>query len=303
MRQVALPHRTASGACWELGQWRRLDGGPASELPDRIDDWDYSVPLALACDVVVDVLRLREEVGLPADDALTLIALWEATSTGIREVGSRYPLTGTGEQSFELFLQLDGSRIGGQLILERQVVLSSSGTGEDPLAARTAGSILLVEPRADRSAVLLEGDAARFPTEILDFDELPIAEPEALWFLDLDLADLEQSPLSAMRLFVNGAHPAVVRALVQADDIGALVRSTLQWDVARMLIHRALDNEEFVTEWDGFGDDTVGLALQQLVQRFWPGEEASSLQSRRLANPARFEYQLQARLRLMSVLP
>jgi hypothetical protein len=303
VRQVAFPYRTGSAACWELGKWRRLDGGADTELPARIEDWDYSIPLALACEVVVDVSRLRDELGLPATEALTLVALWEATSTRIREVGSRQPLADAGEQSAELFLQLDGSRIGGQLILERQVVLTSNRTSDDPLAARAIGSVLLAEPRADRSTVLLEGEAARFPTEVLDFGELPIAEPGALWFLDLDLADLEQSPLSAIRLYVNGAHPAVARALVQSDDVGALVRSTLAWDVARMLIHRALDNEEFVTDWDGFGDDTLGLALQQLIQRFWPGEEASSLQSRRRSNPARFEYQLQARLHLMSELP
>jgi hypothetical protein len=300
VRQVALPYRTASLSCWDLGPWRRLDGDPDAELPDRIDDWDYSVPLALACDVVVDVTRLREEVGLPSDDALTLVALWEATSTGIREVGSRQPVLGASEQAFELFLRLDGSRIGGQLILERLVVLSSPGTSDDALAARTAGSVLLAEPRADRSTIVLEGEAARFPTEVLDFGELPIAEPEALWFLDLDFADLEQSPLSAMRLYVNGVHPAMERALVQGDDVGALVRSTLQWDVARILIHRALDHDEFVAEWDGFGEDTLGLALQQLIQRLWPGEDASSLRARRLAKPARFEYQLQARLNLLS---
>jgi hypothetical protein len=302
VRQVSLPYKTAGSGCWQLGQWRRLEGGGAEELPARIDDWDYTVPLAFVCDVSVDVRQLREEAGLTAGQELTLFALWEATSTGIREVGSRHPLDGSGQESVELLLQLDGGQMGGQLILERQVALSTPGAA-DPLTAHLAGSVVLAEPRSERTTVLLEGDAARFPTDVIDFAAVPVAEPDALWFLETEFADLEQSPLSAMRLYVNGRHPAVARALAQGDPIGGLVRSVIEWDVARMLIHRALENEEFVNEWDSFGDDTLGLALQQLIQRFWPGEDASSLRARRTANVARFEYQLQARLRLMSDLP
>ena len=68
------------------------------------------------------------------------------------------------------------------------------------------------------------------------------------------------------------------------------------------MIHRALDNEEFVEEWDGFEEGSLGATLQQLVQRVWPGEDAMSLRARREANAPRFEYQLQARLRLLSEL-
>jgi hypothetical protein len=302
MRQVALPYQTPSADCWERGPWRRLDGGAEQELLNRIDDWDYSVPLSLTSEVTVDVTRLRAESLLSSDDALALIAVWEASSTGIREIGFRQALPGDGDRTFELLVHLDGSLIGGVLTIERQVVLSSAGANPDPLAPRSAGSVILREERGEVTSILLEGEAARFPTEVVDFAQLRIAEPEALWYLDMAGADLEQSSLSAIRLYVNGNHPAVQRALTQDDGIGELVRSVLQWDVARAMIHRALDNDEFVDDWDGFEEATLGATLQQLVQRIWPGEDAASLRARREAYPARFEYQLQARLGLFGKL-
>jgi hypothetical protein len=68
------------------------------------------------------------------------------------------------------------------------------------------------------------------------------------------------------------------------------------------MIHRALDNDEFVDDSDGFEEMTLGATLQQLVQRIWAGEDAASLRARRAADPARFDYQLQARLGLLSEL-
>jgi hypothetical protein len=302
MRKIAFPYRTASADRWERSPWRRLAGGDEHELPDRIDDWDYSIPLSLTSEVTVDVTRLRAESLLLSDDPLALVAVWEASSTGIREIGCRQALPGAGECTFELLVHLDGALIGGILRVERQIVLSSTGASSDPLAPRSAGSVILREERDEVTSIVLEGEAARFPTEVVDFAQLRIAEPEALWYLDMAGVDLEQSPLSAMRLYVNGNHPAVQRALMQGDGIGELVRSVLQWDVARTMIHRALDNDEFVNDWDRFEEATLGATLQLLVQRIWTGEDATSLRARREADPARFEYQLQARLRLLSEL-
>jgi hypothetical protein len=300
MRQLVFPYLTARADCWQLGPWQRLGTEEDTDLAERIDDWDYSVPLSISCRVTVDVSRIREQTHLTLDDRLVMVALWEASSTGIREVGSRHELPASGEGSFELLVNLEGSRIGGQLTLERQIVLAARGESPEPLAPRAPGSIVLTEPRSERKTVILEGEAARFPTEVTDFNQLTIAEPDALWFLELDLADMEQSPLAAMRLYVNGAHPAVRRALVADDATGDLVRSVLQWDVARTLVDRALDNDEFIEEWDSFAEASVGEMLQQLIQRYWPGEDAGSLRARRETSRSRFEYQLQARLALLA---
>ena len=300
MRQVVLPYRTASAACWTRSPWRRLDGGAEQELLDRIEDWDYSVPLSLTSEVTVNVEKLRADSLLSDDDSVVLVAIWEASSTGIREIGCRQALPPEGECTFELLVNLDGSLLGGVLTLERQVVLAAAGASPVPLAARFAGSVILREERSETKSLLLEGEAARFPTEVVDFAQLRIAEPDALWYLDMAGADLEKSALSAMRLYVNGAHAAVRRALSRDDGTGELVRSVLQWDIARAMIHRALDNDEFVEDWDGFEDGTLGGALQQLAQRVWPSEDGASLRARRDANPARFEYQLQARLGLFA---
>lgn len=303
MRQVAFPYRTPSAETWAPGPWRRLEDGSEQELSGRFDDWDYSVPLSLASEVSVDVTRLRADSLLAEEDVLVLVALWEASSTGIREVGCRQELPYDGDWTCELLVHLDGSLLGGVLTLERKIVLAAPGRSPDPLAPRRVGSVILREARAEVTSVLLEGEAARFPTEVVDFAQLRIAEPGALWYLQMSAGDLEQSALAALRLYVNGGHPAVQCALRQDDGVGELVRSVLQWDVARAMIHRALHNEDFVEDWGGFEEATLGATLQQLVERIWPGEDAASLRARRETNPTRFEYQLQARLGLFAKLP
>ena len=165
------------------------------------------------------------------------------------------------------------------------MVLAADGASTDELAPRTAGSVLLVELRDRETKITLEGESARFPTEVISFDELPIAEPDALWYLEYDPSDLEQSPLLALRLYVNSKHPAVERSLHPDDEIGELVRSTLHWDVARIMIDRALNNDDLIEQWDAFPEESLGQMLQELIQRSWPGETAESLRARRLADP------------------
>src|SRR5262245_27802032 len=101
MRQVTFPFLTASADCWQLGAWQRLGAGEDTDLTERLDDWDYSVPLSLSCQVTVDVSRIREQTHLALGDRLVMVALWEASSTGIREVASRHELPASGEGSFE----------------------------------------------------------------------------------------------------------------------------------------------------------------------------------------------------------
>src|SRR4051812_32073659 len=97
MKQVALPYRTASLDCWEVSRWRRLAGGKAVDLGEILDDWDYSVPLALSCEVAIDMSQLREQTGVAPEDPLELVAIWEATSTVTREVGARVALPRSGD--------------------------------------------------------------------------------------------------------------------------------------------------------------------------------------------------------------
>ena len=300
MRTSSFPYRTASPETWKLEDWRRVEGGTRLELQPRLNDWDYSINLALVCEVVVDAGRLRAETGLSRDDELSLVGLWHASSTGIREVGGRHRLPGGGEERFELSVELDGSKLGGWLTLERQIVLTSARPGADPTTATKPGSILLSEPAESRTSVLLEGDAARFPTEVIDFGQLSIAEPGSLWFLEMDTTDLDQAALGNLRLYVNGGHPAIRAALNEQSWIGELIRSVLQWDVARLMVQRALDCDELGGRWGEFEEWSLGATLQGLIQRFWPGENADSLKVRRAANPARFEYQLQARMSLLA---
>lgn len=302
MREVVLPYLTASAQHWRLGQWSLLTESGEEPLPDVLDAWDYSVSLALSCDVTIDVTAIRVACLLDAEDPVRILCTWEASSTGIRDIGFVHALPSEGEIRIQMLLELDGSLLGGRLTLERQIILGEGGRSPDALAAHEPGSVLLREDRAARKTVILEGEAARFPTEVIGFRDIGIAEPDALWHLEFDAGDLEQSPLSAMRLYLNAEHSAIRRALKFDDELGAIVRSVMQWDVARNLVHGALDNEEFIEAWGGFPEGTLGATLEALIGRFWHGETGESLRARRTANPARFETQLQARMRLLEMI-
>jgi hypothetical protein len=299
MRTIVLPYLTPSADVWDLGAWHRLIETTPVLLGDRLEHWDYSVPLNLTCEISVDVGRVRQEAALNEDDGLTLACFWEASSTGIRQVGFSVDLPQGGVVESAPVLHLDGGLLGGRLKLTRQVVLTRVRSPRDPLSAARSGSVILSEPPEDARVVILEGTAARFPTEPADFSALPIAEPDALWYLDIATGDLDTAALAAIRLYLNTAHPAVVRALDPEDPIGSIIRSTMQWDVARTVIRSALRNAEFIEGWGSFEEESLGEVIQNLIERYWPGETSESLRQRERDHPGRFEYQLQARLRLM----
>lgn len=300
MREVILPYLSATQDVWSLGGWQLTTEGARRPLGDRLDHWDYSIPLDLSCEIEVDIDQLRAVTKLSDADRLTFVCLWEASATGIREVGYAADLPANGVAVGEPRLDLDSSLLGGNLRLLRQVVLTSVGAERDLLAADRVGSVILGEEAADAKVVALEGIAARFPTELVDFSDLPIAEPDALWYLDIESADLDTAALAAMRLYLNSSHPAISRALDPEDPAGALVRSTIRWDVARTVITEAAQNPDLIRGWGGFPEDSLGDAMEGMIRRYWPGETAESLRERRRGHAARFEYQLQARLRLMA---
>lgn len=295
---LVLPHWWTVDAV-EAAGWEVIAHGVAHDAHGDLPGWDYQTPIELRCLVRVDLPRVRRDCGLADDAEVRLVGSWYASSTNRRQVGASVPITESGEH--RLHLRVDPTVIGGQLRVTRQLVLGRTQPGTDASAPRRAGSILWYEPHELITVVHLEGDAARFPTEAVDFAQLPIGEHDASWWLDVRVDDLDASPLHSLRLYVNSESPLIERLLGgEESEVVAATRSVLFWDVARTLIDRALDDDRFVDLRVTFPVDSLGATLRSLLARFLPGVEPSELRRLRAVDPARYGLTLQARLGLLA---
>ncbi|MDT5014772.1 MAG: hypothetical protein QOD39_932 [Mycobacterium sp.] len=295
-RLVALPHLQTTAV--DAGQWLVTMRGETAPVGELLSGWDYTTPLHFACDVTVDADLVRQECALGKGAEFDLLALYWSSSTNRRDVGGRTRVTSS--ERCPITFDVDPSIVGGRLMLRRQLVLVKAARRPAPFAASEPGAVLWDEERRDRTAVLLEGDAARFPTEVLDFRSGPVAEPEAAWWLDHDFADPDASPLAALRLYVNSRHPRMEALLLgtRTEPLD-VVAAVLAWDVARTMITAALDSPAFVDGWGNFRPGSLGEVVEHLLGRIWPSQDPRSLRSMKAQDPGLFEARLQGRLRVL----
>jgi hypothetical protein len=173
---------------------------------------------------------------------------------------------------------------------------AGQSVNSDPLAASRPGSILW----QDEIAISLEGSASRFPVAVLDFAEVIGLANGAAWTLEWSPGDLDQPVLGSVRLLVNRNHGPVVTAVSGGDDPRSLaIASMIQFDVARSFLRTAL-RDDALLGGESFEADTVGRMLRDLLDRYWPGVDPSTLRQRMLDMPHRFESELQAGTGLLS---
>ncbi|MPZ68688.1 MAG: hypothetical protein GEU71_04075 [Actinobacteria bacterium] len=260
--------------------------------------WDYETPIRVACSVDIPSDEIRADCALAPSDQFGLVVSWRSSSTGLKQRADVIDVSGGG--SPVVSIDLDPARVGGILTLSRRLVLLGEGRGSNPDSPTRPGSILWQEAPHDSRKLVLEGDASRFPTEVVDFSGGYVGEPEAVWALYLDTEDLEASAMKAIRLYVNAGHPAVRTLMdVGEEPISAAIRSTLIWDVARQMVLAAVGNDEFVENHGRFSGGSIGEVLEAVIEQFWPDRDILSLRALCEQDSARFEYELQARMRLL----
>jgi hypothetical protein len=149
-------------------------------------------------------------------------------------------------------------------------------------------------------SVALEGGSARFPVTAIDFSAFARFPQGAAWALEWNPENLEGPLLGDLRLLVNSGDETLLNALRSgtADPRSAAIRSFILFDVARSLVHGALENDKFVEEPESFDEGTVGRMLFELVSGCWPTTPIKILASRRREDVARLDAELQADLNL-----
>jgi hypothetical protein len=293
MRTSAAPFASAATESvrfkvpWQL----HTLSGP-TPLLDEVPAWDYQTTIALSAVLEVDADAVRETCHLGASSKLCIIVSAASSTTKMRGPVAVAPVSAG---PVDVDIQLRGHELGGRLILDT-MLLAAAIERTDALSPHAAGSILWRQ----RKTSWLEGESARFPTEVANLAAPPFFAPKALWFVDVRTDDLDSAALGAVRLILNENHQAIARLL--AGDTSPETRatlSTLRWDVSRQLILAALDCDDFV-ECDGhFDDETLGQMLAGILTLYWPGESPRVLRQLRRTDPARFERELQDRAGLL----
>jgi hypothetical protein len=277
----------------EGGPWLDANG---DEVGDRIDHWDPVTDLMLSRALVVDVDAVRDQCGLGPDASLAVVTSWRSPrrtrlghSSQPVELGAL-----SGLLNVPVTLSAKGPETGGRIDLTTRLVLRSPGAEASPISPKRNGTILWTETQR----VTLEGSAARFPVTAVDFTDLVRVPDGAAWFVEWDPRDLDAPVLGGLRLLINSAHPRIVNSVRTASDDPAavVVRSLMMGDVARHLVRAALDDDDFVSQPDGYTEESVGRLLADLIATIWPGVPIGSVRTRAANEPARVEAEIQAAL-------
>jgi hypothetical protein len=294
--EAVAPFLRASAESVEAGPWTLAGGG---ELDDRVKHWDPLTDLQLEREIAVDLDQLFASTTVPATTAVTAAGIWRAERTRLRGPGAPVPLGSTsGTVMVTVLLDVPGVEAGGNLSLQTVLMLADDASSNSPIGATRAGSVLW----SDQVGVDLEGVAARFPTQVVDFSALTGVADDAPWSLEWHPHDLEQPVLGAVRLLINSTNEVAVEAVREgaiAPEAPAIA-SVIEFDVTRSLVFGALQNTDFLETPDDYEPETVGRMLAELFDTFWPGSEPKALAARLQSSPHGLEAELQAKSGLLA---
>lgn len=291
MRAVARPYMVAAERSVRCAAWSAHIHG--EEIVDIAEypDWDYFTAVRLKRRIHIDWASFSSSTGIENLDELAIVVTWKSSWTGLRGATEPEALV---EGDNVLAIEIPGESLGGQLVLETQVLLRQEHRRNSQLVAKRQGSILW----SDLQTVSLEGQGSRFPLVALAFSQANIGGGRSgLWSLAISTDDLESSALGALRVHVNAEHRAAAAMLQpELSDAARLTMQFMYFDIARQLLSFGIEHEDLDLERD-FGPDSLGAVLVGLARVFEvPLQE---LRARYRFSRGDLEAELQARLGLL----
>jgi len=294
-RVVSPPYLRPRSERITAGGWVVLAGSDTLEDPNRAEHWDFFTPITATRHLELDMKGILADCGLDQTARMGAVLRWNSSSTGLRGSSAVREIRGP---EVAVSVMLAGEDLGGTLRLDCQVILIGSPTSMVARSPQRPGSIIW----SDGTTIVLEGESARFPIQVIDFDRAGIAGGSAAaWFLQWSPTDLEAPTLGTLRLMLNRGHAMVSRLVAEgaaAPELAA-VQSALRHDVSRQLIEGALENPEFDREAD-YGPGMLGTALQGLLDSTFGTEPLDVIRGLRRTSRPDFEVRLQAASRLFS---
>lgn len=294
-RLKKLPYLLPKPDRVKIIKWNLITADGLQPVDALFPDWDAALSVHVSAAVEIDVSSVLEDCHLPLDSVLRLSLTWHSDGTGLRGRGTYIDLNPhlTG-QTLNLEVQINGAVLAKSVTISVILVLIESGTGSELLAPKLPGSLLWYSEKT----ILLEGEGTRFPMEVIDFADSAWLPENAAWFLDWDPDDFDQPVLGAVRLYINLRHERVKQAVSGLNKLDRAIREAIRFDVARVMIAAALNNEEFMSQPDTYPDGTIGAALRRLLYILFPGESFQTVQKQFYHYPQHFEGRLQHSLKL-----
>lgn len=294
MRVPVVPFLTPPDTAISHGGWflTTVDGDIA--LPQEMPHWDYQTVLEVAAAVSVDRRAVAEACELKWESGLAVLVLARSSHTNAELVAVKLDVPLSDEFDLAVEIRLDGRELGGRLTLETLLV-ATNPRALSPLAPQHPGSILWRQSHWTD----LEGEGSQFPTDTIDFAAAG-RNAHAGWELRIDLSDPDSSFMSAARLTLNSGHVAVAKLLKgEKDERTDQLLRTLNWDITRQMVHRALQSEEVAAlDVDAEASSVTGI-LRNLLGAIWPLESVLTLRRWYDQEPARIEARIQDHCRLL----
>lgn len=288
-----FPYLTPSSERMLVGDWLHIKDGISEPLEALFPAWEPVVSINAYVPVRIDISGILTDCNLDTDAQLRLGAVWNSSGTMLRGRGAmiNLDLKGT-ELEINVGVNVEGIKLAKSIELCVLLILASPGSRAKSFAPRIPGSILL---KSKLYEVLLEGQGPRFPIEVLDFAHSSYPN-DAAWVLHWDPNNLHQTVLGDVRLYLNAKHEHVVHAVSENKPEYFDLQEAVRFDVARSLIYGALNNKEFLEAPEQYEAGTIGSAVRDLLQFYFPDTPISQIQANS-EQPQSFEPKLQEKLR------
>jgi hypothetical protein len=289
-----LPYLIPSSKYIDVGIWQTYSDGHLIPLDTSMPNWDPAITLQASINVDVNGFGILEDCGFSSDAELSIAAVWSSEGTMLRGVGSKKIITYEPFASeYNLRVEIEGLKLAKWVDLSVQLVLVTPSIEKKPFAAKYAGSILF---KSTPLRVYLQGEGARFPIEVIDFGNTQYPN-DAGWALFWDPFNLHQTALGDLRLYINARHNRVKSAVSESRPEDYDLRESIRFDIARLLIQGALNNDDFVENPDQYGSDSIGAVIRNMIRNYFPQIDLADLRDE-IHNSQTFDPKLQDKLRL-----
>lgn len=291
MTSYALPFLTIPSELVVAEPWSmRDDAGSLSSLPKVLEHWDYARDISLVRTLSLDFGKASKSLEIALGELDLAIAVRAGTGAGILP---RLVLTTKVHQMSpnvqqEISLQLEGRALSKRLHLECMIVLARPFPG-GRLSPRLSGSRLW----SDTHDVELEGEAPRFPIEIISFSRQFPRRPEenALWYLQWSPFSLQLEFSAGVQLYLNKDNEAFIQRMVDGDQL--TVRTVLA-DIMIQMISGVILQEDIDNLLDGYETHTVGWQISHWIRKAFHGQSIAAVRDMLTHRPTLFHASIQS---------
>ena len=291
------PHLMASHESVRWAGWFVVTEAERRPVGPLLLGWDYNQALRIGSSPTVDLDELLDSTGLTDLEHVHLVLIVDCAPTARRFVASTPVLDYLSDVDPFLTVAIPQGSVALELKLTCHLALLADVAAAGVSASRK-GSRLAESPTFK---LMLEGDASRFPTEALSFEELRW-EPAA-WSVRIVVEDMNEAFSGAVRLILNTDHPVgSALASMEPRTYGAIA-SVLRVDIVRAVLLEAIERiSERAGSTTGFDEESFGAVAEQMSNDYFATGLLSLAELRR-SDSSRFERVLQGSVGIEVVLP